>query len=96
MDTVDHLMYVIAFLWGVVFSGCFWYFLFKGTSKSAYIEGKRAAIKQAIQTVNSLASVAVELSPKGHIQLGLTRAQMAHTIELELRTELALLNEGKK
>ena len=94
MDIIDHV--TIAFCLGAISISLFWLIYLREHYQTAYIEGKRAAIKQAIQTVNSLASVAVELSPKGHIQLGLTRAQMAHTIELELRTELALLNEGKK
>lgn len=51
-------------------------------------EGYRAGLRDAILIARERADVAVETAPRGGLTVGLTRGQMAHDIEMDLRARL--------
>ena len=58
--------------------------------ETAYIQGKRDGLKDAVETAKLRGDTAVLCAPEGAlIPMAVVRAQAAHQIEMDLRAELA-------
>lgn len=76
------LFFIFTFVIAIILVGAF---KSKDTIKNAYLQGRRDALKDAVHMAKDKADVAVYMSPEGDLQLGMTRAQVAFSIEMELR-----------
>lgn len=61
----------------------------KGMLDVAFLEGRRAGLKQAIEAAKERGDVAVLVAPAGMLTDGLQRAQTANQIEMDVRDLLA-------
>jgi hypothetical protein len=57
--------------------------------RAAYLQGKRAGLKAAIEVAKERGDTAALCAPEGSLTLGLVRAQAVHNVELELRAALS-------
>jgi hypothetical protein len=57
----------------------------RATLENAYKQGERDALKQAAAWAKERGDVAAYMSPGSDLRLGSIRAQVAYSIELELR-----------
>jgi hypothetical protein len=55
----------------------------------AYIEGKRAGLKEAVELAKERGDIAMLVAPRTEFHAGLVRAQTAHQVEMDLRGALA-------
>jgi hypothetical protein len=56
--------------------------------RAAFIEGKRAGLKEAVEIAKIHADVAYATAPAGNLALGLARAAAVHRVQLEVLTSL--------